>query len=333
MALETTLRSNTADAHVRADDADYTTVHGLSIGNGGVGSGAEISVGQSTGFTIFRGCLFFDLSSLGAGVTVLHATVTITCKNDFSTTDFTMRMVDGTAVGVSIGTDDYGILGDAITSIATTITTDTWTGTKTFVLNSLGRAVLSGSTANLKALGIRSEEDINSDEPTTAERANFATFDAVSESDRPLLTLTYLAFSNAPTVTTQNPTSFTDTTATGNGTIVDVGLDSVSEHGIVWTTSTNPTISGGGNFGAASTEGAGSAGVFSSAITGLTSGTRYHVRAYATNSSGTSYGANIIFYAGRSSTLLKSGHLSIKGTRLQYGDYYGTERYNTGTPI
>jgi hypothetical protein len=45
---------------------------------------------------------------------------------------------------------------------------------------------------------------------------------------------------------------------------------------------------------ACTTDGAGT-GIFSSSITGLIPGTSYHVRAYATNSVGTAYGADIAF--------------------------------------
>jgi hypothetical protein len=97
----------------------------------------------------------------------------------------------------------------------------------------------------------------------------------------------------APTVTTDDIFSMTYTTALVRGTILDLGASAVTEHGIVWGTSANPTTAG-----SKTTLGAGSVGQFSSTATTLTAGTTYYVRAYATNTQGTAYGDNIEFVAG-----------------------------------
>lgn len=90
-----------------------------------------------------------------------------------------------------------------------------------------------------------------------------------------------------PIVTTQPSTDVQPTTATGNGTIVDIGASAVTEHGHCWSTSVNPTIGG-----SKTTNGSADAEPFTSQITGLTAGTAYYIRAYATNTQGTSYGDN-----------------------------------------
>ena len=59
--------------------------------------------------------------------------------------------------------------------------------------------------------------------------------------------------------------------------------------GVCWSTSQDPTIND-----RHTTDGTGT-GVFQSTITGLNPGVAYHVRAYATNSAGTGYGADIPF--------------------------------------
>ncbi len=95
----------------------------------------------------------------------------------------------------------------------------------------------------------------------------------------------------APTVTTQPVTNITQTTATGNGNVTVLGSSNPTEHGMVWSISLDPTI-----LDNKTTDGPVSAtGAFTSAITGLTPGVQYHVRAYATNAGGTSYGADVIF--------------------------------------
>ncbi len=92
-------------------------------------------------------------------------------------------------------------------------------------------------------------------------------------------------------VTTQAVTSITQTTATGNGNVTTLGVPNPTQHGVVWGTSANPTI-----MNSKTTEGPVSAsGPFTSSITGLTAGTTYHVRAYASNDDGPVYGEDVTF--------------------------------------
>lgn len=95
-----------------------------------------------------------------------------------------------------------------------------------------------------------------------------------------------------PTVSTQAVTNIKSLTATGNGTVTVVGGANITQHGVVWSTSPNPTtvLATKTNLGAKTTTGA-----FSSTLTGLTPGTKYYARAYATNSVGTAYGAQVEF--------------------------------------
>lgn len=96
----------------------------------------------------------------------------------------------------------------------------------------------------------------------------------------------------APTVTTQAASSITSTTATGNGTITSLGSSNPTAHGVCYGTSANPTSS----TGTCTDEGAASStGSFTSSLSGLTSGQTYYLRAYATNSVGTTYGADVTF--------------------------------------
>ncbi|MFA6354853.1 MAG: hypothetical protein WCW65_00275 [Candidatus Paceibacterota bacterium] len=95
-----------------------------------------------------------------------------------------------------------------------------------------------------------------------------------------------------PTVTTTDPvTSITKTTAVGGGTIVSNGGAVVTVSGLVWSTSINPTVA----LSTKTTDGWAFGGPWTSSMTGLTANTLYHVRAYATNSVGTSYGSDVTF--------------------------------------
>ncbi len=87
-------------------------------------------------------------------------------------------------------------------------------------------------------------------------------------------------------ITTNVLTSVTQTTASGGGNINSDGGAAVTSRGVCWSNiNSNPTISN-----TKTIDGSG-IGAFSSSLTGLTPGTTYYVRAYATNSAGTAYGS------------------------------------------
>jgi len=87
-----------------------------------------------------------------------------------------------------------------------------------------------------------------------------------------------------PTVTTTAVSAITGTTAQSGGNVTDDGGVPVTERGVVFSTTPNPTLASTKIVG-----GVGS-GSFVSALTGLRGLTTYFVRAYATNSVGTAYG-------------------------------------------
>lgn len=92
-----------------------------------------------------------------------------------------------------------------------------------------------------------------------------------------------------PIVTTTAVSAITLTTATSGGNVTSDGGGTITARGICYATTANPTIT---NTIVSAT---GTTGTFSSNLTALTSGTTYYVRAYATNSAGTGYGAQVIF--------------------------------------
>jgi Protein of unknown function (DUF1566) len=92
-----------------------------------------------------------------------------------------------------------------------------------------------------------------------------------------------------PSVTTTTVTNITQTTATSGGNVTSDGGATVTARGVCWSTSPNPTLADSHTI-----DGNG-AGVFVSNLTGLTLNTVYYVRAYATNSFGTSYGNQVMF--------------------------------------
>ena len=93
----------------------------------------------------------------------------------------------------------------------------------------------------------------------------------------------------APIVTTDAPSNILLWTATAGGNVASTGGGNVTAKGICWSTSPNPTVAD-----VHTVDGEGS-GTFTSALAGLTAGTVYYVRAYATNFMGTAYGEEVSF--------------------------------------
>jgi uncharacterized protein (TIGR02145 family) len=96
--------------------------------------------------------------------------------------------------------------------------------------------------------------------------------------------------SDVPTVTTKAITNVTSVTAYTGGNVTNMGGTAVLARGVCWSTSPNPDISG-----AATINGTG-VGPFNSSASPLLANTTYYLRAYATNSAGTGYGAEMTFH-------------------------------------
>ena len=119
--------------------------------------------------------------------------------------------------------------------------------------------------------------------------------------------ITFTTSAVAPTVTTTAASNITSTTATSGGNVIITGGAAVTARGVCWGTSQNPTISG-----SHTTDGSGT-GSFTSSLTGLTAGTTYYVRAYATNAAGTAYGSQITF-----TTILPNNVFSVAAGSYVY---------------
>ncbi|MDP2788644.1 MAG: hypothetical protein Q8O46_01125 [bacterium] len=117
-------------------------------------------------------------------------------------------------------------------------------------------------------------------------------------------TFTTLAAAVAPTVDTSAVTNITQSSADSGGTIISNGGSAITVSGIVWDTVTNPTTA----LATKTTDGWAIGGPWVSSMTGLNASITYHVRAYATNSVGTSYGADVAFTTG--SSVVMSGTMS-----------------------
>jgi hypothetical protein len=89
------------------------------------------------------------------------------------------------------------------------------------------------------------------------------------------------------TLSTTSASSIKSTSASSGGNITDDGGTPIVDRGVCYSISSNPTTSD-----SKTSDGNGN-GTFSSLITGLSPGTKYYLRAYATNSISTNYGNEI----------------------------------------
>jgi hypothetical protein len=117
-------------------------------------------------------------------------------------------------------------------------------------------------------------------------------------------------------LTTTLPFSITNTSAKSGGIITNDFGNSITERGVVWSTSPNPTIS----LSTKTKDGVGS-GSFTSTLPTLNQNTTYYIRAYATNKNGTTYGNEISF---------KTLNIDISTDLVAYYPFSGNPNDNSG---
>ena len=112
-----------------------------------------------------------------------------------------------------------------------------------------------------------------------------------------------------PVLTTVNVSEITRTTALSGGNITGDGGAEVTDRGICWNTSENPTVAN-----SKTSDGTG-IGSFISSLIHLTPNTKYFVRAYANNSEGAGYGNQVTFI---------TSQVSVPVLITNYGDIQPT---------
>ena len=95
------------------------------------------------------------------------------------------------------------------------------------------------------------------------------------------------------------------------GLVDDIGSGNVSQHGHVWHTSPNPSLDDG-NVSRSTLGAKTEIGIFLSPLTNLTLGNTYYIRAYASNSAGTTYSNEVSFTT--SANLAPTGMTLSKST-------------------
>jgi uncharacterized protein (TIGR02145 family) len=103
-------------------------------------------------------------------------------------------------------------------------------------------------------------------------------------------TFTTKLVASLPVIATGKVSVINSTSASAYGNVISNGGDEIVARGVIWSLSPNPTTA----LSTKTNDGT-DLGVFKSQITGLSSATTYHIRAYAKNGVGTAYGNETTF--------------------------------------
>ena len=109
-----------------------------------------------------------------------------------------------------------------------------------------------------------------------------------------------------PTVVIDSITNITSNSSTVHSNATSDGGSAITARGVCWKTSSNPTISDSKTSDGTAT------GIFTSSITGLNANTTYYVKAYATNSVGTTYGTEVSFKTPLASVKISTQEWTLK---------------------
>ncbi len=127
-----------------------------------------------------------------------------------------------------------------------------------------------------------------------------------------------------PTVETAPITNITAFSATCGGVVTDEGSSPITAYGVCWAAKLNPTVND------LKTEDGAGVGEFTSNMAGLYAGISYFVRAYATNSAGTSYGKTRSFIpSGSSPTATALAATNVKDTSAILNGYVESNSFIT----
>jgi uncharacterized protein (TIGR02145 family) len=133
-----------------------------------------------------------------------------------------------------------------------------------------------------------------------------------------------------PAITTTNVTSVLLKSAVCGGNITSDGNSIITQRGVCYSTKANPTIN---DFITKDGDGTGN---FTSHISGLTSGTKYYVKAYAKNNTGANYGDAFTFTTADSivTDIDKNTYKTIQiGNQIWMAENLRTTKYKNGASI
>ncbi len=219
------------------------------------------------------------------------------CLSDWSTNDFNINSYTATQSSPLDVTDfelfDGWQASGAYTGtvLNNTTSSSSYPGDESLFeipFNAAGIAAVTAKLDNIFKMVMLSSRLCSSTDVPTGNDEGLAFYSTDTAGKEPYLSVTYAVVS---TVTTQAATDVLTTSCTGNGNITATGGMNCTRRGFCYKvgTSGDPTTADSvayddGDFGT---------GAYTKAITGLTNGTGYRVRAYAVNPAGTGYGSTV----------------------------------------
>ena len=247
-------------------------------------------------FDVYRTYLDFDTSSIPDDAVVTDVKLSLKASSNISYTDFDVQIYKYdwaepiTSDNREANYDASGATYDADWRNTSGMSTEIYYDSSSLDNSWIN---LTGDTK----YQLRSSRDVNEDEPYEYEYISF--YSANSAGNEPILKVTYTTVTT-PSVTTNAATSVEATTATGNGDITATGGENCDIRGIVWDLATHGDpgnvapgassyandVAENGDFGT---------GAFTRSLTILPTGDTIYARAYAHNSAGYAYGAEVNF--------------------------------------
>lgn len=204
--------------------------------------------------------VIFTTLSLGAGASVTTTNAS-SIGNTFATSGGNITSDGGSTVTAR------GVVWNTTSTLSVTMSTKTVDGSGTGAFTSNITGLQPGTLYYLAAYATNS----------------------ITTSYGATIQITTLANATVPSVTTTPISNVTATSLTCGGNISSTGGAAVTARGVCWSTSVSPTVA----LATKTSDGTGDGG-FISNPGGLSPGTTYYVRAYATNSVGTAYGSELI---------------------------------------
>ncbi len=296
--------------YVDANNNDtYDT--GEQLANNGTVSKADLDAGNLQYYT--------------TGSTSTSFTFDVNDGTDYSTLTYTatLTITPKPTVTLSVGGINISETGGSTSVLATlsnaygaTVTVNlAFTGTATltddYTRSGTSIAISSGTSGSIT---VSSASDLI-DENNETVIVDISSVANGTESGTQQKTITITDDDTAPTLTTAAITTFNGVSATMGGNVSAEGTSSVTERGVVYSTTDNtPEIGEAGVTKDA--HGTTGTGTFSESISGLSTVTNYYMQAYATSAAGTSYGGVETFTTDKATQTITFNALADK----TYGD-------------
>ena len=284
-----TFYTTTSDGYARKDHAVYATAHDSATAGNLYANASTILIGQwwyptTSKYYVHRAFVYFDTSTIGAGATIISATLTLYTNTKAKVdTDFNIVIREG----MPTYPHDPFVVGDYLHSqysgnggfINTANCSPTTNAANVITLNATGIGWI--NKAGTTKFALISSNDIDSLIPNGDEYIYFqARTIAGGTSVVPRLIVTF-ATEETPLVTTVAPTGIKATHCIGNGNVTAGGA--ILEKGFEYGLTEEADL-------AVKTSITSGEGTYSLVVSGLIPETKYYIRAWATNSYGTAYG-------------------------------------------